>query len=250
MTDGGLRIATADGAMLADPKCLGNVVDERIFDPRYWAERGELAAAPRGRGSAWFISTPRPWVLRHYRRGGFIARWSEDAYVWAGEERVRAFREWRLLDALRQLGLPVPKPVAARYRRRGFTYRCDLITERIVGASPLSERLGAAVLPEATFRRIGSSIARIHAVGAEHADLNAHNILIDEAGAVSVIDFDRGRLRLPPVGREPVPWAGANLERLRRSLEKISRGLPGDRFSATQWAYVLAGYAASDAASL
>ena len=52
MIDGGLRIATADGAMLADPECLGNVADERIFDPRYWAGRGELAAAPRGRGSA------------------------------------------------------------------------------------------------------------------------------------------------------------------------------------------------------
>jgi 3-deoxy-D-manno-octulosonic acid kinase len=246
MTDGGLRTATADGAMLADPKCLGNVADERLFDPRYWAERGELAAVARGRGAAWFIAAaPRPWVLRHYRRGGFIARISADAYVWAGEERVRAFSEFRLLYALAQRGLPVPTPVAARYLRRGPCYRCDLITERIVGALPLSERLGAAVLLEANWRSIGSSIARIHAVGADHADLNAHNILLDEAGAVSVIDFDRGRLRacVGGAGGAAPEWAAGNLERLRRSLEKISRGLPPDRFAALQWDYLLAGYA-------
>jgi 3-deoxy-D-manno-octulosonic acid kinase len=286
MTDGGLRIATADGAMLADPKCLGNVADERIFDPHYWAGRGQLLAVPRGRGAAWFIAgAPRPWVLRHYRRGGFIARLSEDAYVWAGEERVRAFREWRLLYALRKRGLPVPEPVAALYRRRGLCYRCDLITERIVGASPLSEKLVAGVVPEANWHMIGSIIARLHAAGADHADLNAHNILIDEAGAVSVIDFDRGRLRAAPAaaggartgdaaaggagaggaragaaggaragaagaaggagsGAAPAAWAAANLARLRRSLEKVSRGLPDDRFCARQWDYLLAGYAA------
>ena len=31
--------------------------------------------------------------------------------------------------------------------------------------------------------------------GVDHADLNAHNILLDGRGAVSVIDFDRGRVR-------------------------------------------------------
>jgi 3-deoxy-D-manno-octulosonic acid kinase len=107
----------------------------------------------------------------------------------------------------------------------------------------LSERLAAAVLPEGLWANIGSSIARIHAAGADHADLNAHNILIDEAGAVSVIDFDRGRLRGRAAAREPAAWAAANLSRLRKSLEKVSRALPGERFSALQWGYLLAGYA-------
>jgi 3-deoxy-D-manno-octulosonic acid kinase len=231
--DGGQRIATADGAMLADPRSLGNL-EPSLFDPHYWAARGELAQVSRGRGSAWFIETkPHPWVLRHYRRGGFIARLSKDRYVWAGETRVRAFAEWRLLATLADRKLPVPKPVAARYERSGLLYRCDLITERIVGALPLSERLRGGAMVDEDWRRVGSILARFHAVGADHADLNAHNILIDETGTVSVIDFDRGRLR--PAGA----WAAGNLARLRRSLLKIG----GQRFVDAIWGQLLAGYA-------
>jgi 3-deoxy-D-manno-octulosonic acid kinase len=230
MTDGGHRIATADGAMLADPQSLGNPA---IFEPRHWAAMGKLVAVSRGRGSAWFIETePRPWVLRHYRRGGFIARLMQDRYVWAGEARVRAFAEWRLLAALTARGLPVPKPVAARYQRGGLLYRCDLITERIVGAVPLSELVGGAVREE-TWRSIGSTLARFHAVGADHADLNAHNILIGETGIVSVIDFDRGRIRVPG------EWVRGNLARLHRSLMKVW----GNGFSDAMWGQLLAGYA-------
>jgi 3-deoxy-D-manno-octulosonic acid kinase len=99
MIKGGQRIATATGVMLADPHSLGNAqqgASEALFDPDFWAARGELAAVSGGRGSAWFVgSTAHPWVLRHYRRGGFVARISEDRYWWSGEDRVRSFSEWR-----------------------------------------------------------------------------------------------------------------------------------------------------------
>src|SRR5580698_5390058 len=131
MIKGGQRIATATGVMLADPNGLGNPLKsaaESLFDPGYWSARGELSSVSGGRGSAWFIGpAPQPWVLRHYRRGGFIARISLDRYWWLGEDRVRAFAEWRLLEYLVQRGLRVPRPVAAGYRREGATYRCDLI---------------------------------------------------------------------------------------------------------------------------
>ena len=109
--DGGQRTATADGAMLADPASLGNLAGgalEPAFEPEFWAGRGELIEATGGRGSAWFIAGNGRWVLRHYRRGGWIARLSRDAYVWAGEARVRAFAEYRLLAELVRDGLPVP----------------------------------------------------------------------------------------------------------------------------------------------
>src|SRR6202522_3378526 len=76
--DGGRRIATSEGAMLADPACLGNLLEtagEALFDPDYWRNRGELAAASGGRGAAWFIASGvHQWALRHFRRGGYIAR--------------------------------------------------------------------------------------------------------------------------------------------------------------------------------
>jgi 3-deoxy-D-manno-octulosonic acid kinase len=226
--------------MLSDPGCLGNPLEdagEALFDPEYWNGRGALHEVTAGRGAAWFVSPGhRRWVLRHYRRGGFIARLSDDGYVWAGEDRVRAFAEWRLLAALTERGLPVPKPVAARYRRTGFLYRCDLITERIAAAEPLSAVLERDALGESGWRGIGAVIARLHGAGADHADLNAHNLLIDPEGTVSVIDFDRGRLRAPGA------WRRRNLRRLQHSLEKIARGLPADRYSRQCWEWLMAGY--------
>src|SRR5277367_4359921 len=224
--------------MLSDPTCLGNLREhaaESLFDPEFWRARGELTAVTGGgRGSAWFIaSSERHWVLRHYRRGGFIARLSADRYVWAGEARVRAFAEWRLLETLWQRGLPVPKPVAARYRRAGLWYRCDLITLRIVDAEPLSAALAQGAFAESQWRAIGAGVAQLHGAGLDHADLNAHNILIGANGAVSVIDFDRGRLRAPGA------WTLRNLRRLRRSLEKISREWPTDRCSAQTWDWLM-----------
>ena len=92
-------------------------------------------------------------MLRHYRRGGFIARLSRDRYVWTGEARVRAFAEWRLLELLTERGLPVPKPIAARYQRSGLLYRCDLITQRIADAQPLSAALAVGALARSGLAR-------------------------------------------------------------------------------------------------
>jgi 3-deoxy-D-manno-octulosonic acid kinase len=241
LTNGGRRIATATGAMLADPDSLGNLAEdaqETLFDPEYWRARGELVTVTGGRGSAWFIASgARQWVLRHFRRGGFIARLSQDGYVWTGEEGVRAFAEWRLLELLARRGLPVPRPVAARYQRTGLRYRCDLITQRIVDAEPLSAALARRALPEPLWRAVGATVARLHGAGVDHADLNAHNILLGDT--VSVIDFDRGRLRAQGA------WRAGNLQRLRRSLAKISRDLPSGRYSEETWGWLTAGYEAA-----
>jgi 3-deoxy-D-manno-octulosonic acid kinase len=226
--------------MLADPAYLGNLLDSAgasLFEPQFWAARGELLAARAGRGAVWFLACgSASWVLRHYRRGGFMARISQDRYLWAGESRVRAFAEYRLLAGLVRRGLPVPKPIAARYQRSGMSYRCDLIMLRIADAMPLSSMLAEAALGEASWRAIGATIARLHRSGVDHADLNAHNILLDRNGIVSVIDFDRARVR----GRGA--WTSGNLSRLRRSLAKVSRQSPSDRFPAAAWASFLAGY--------
>ncbi len=242
MIKGGQRIGTATGVMLADPYGIGNApqgAGEGLFDPDFWKARGEISAVSGGRGAAWFVgSSAHPWVLRHYRRGGFAARISADRYWWRGEDRVRSFTEWRLLFELSQRGLSVPKPVAAFYRREGFTYRCDLITERISRAQPLSAALDTGVLAAPTWRAVGAAVARLHRQGVDHADLNAHNILLDSGGAVSVIDFDRGRLRPPGA------WTSRNLARLEHSLQKIAAAMPPDRFTPASWAALLAGYRA------
>jgi 3-deoxy-D-manno-octulosonic acid kinase len=238
---GGRRIATADGAMLADMSLLGNPpgAAPALFDPGYWRDGGRLRPADRGRGAVWFIDGAAPWVLKAYRRGGLVARFLEDRYVWAGEARVRAFVEFRLLHRLHEQGLKVPAPVAARYTRVGAMYRCDLITCRIPDAVPLSAALAARVLPLSVWTAVGVAVARLHRLNVDHADLNAHNLLLDGHGEVAIIDFDRGAVR------QGGAWRRRNLERLLRSLRKVSAGLPADRFTPAMWAGVLAAYGSS-----
>jgi 3-deoxy-D-manno-octulosonic acid kinase len=241
MKNGGRRVATATGAMLADPDLIGNpspAAADTLFDPEFWRARGAATPAGAGRGAAWFIRADgHEWVLRHFRRGGFMARLSQDRYLFTGEAAVRSFAEWRLLAALAERGLPVPRPVAAGYRRHGIAYRCDLITERVPDAEPLSAALARGALSEPAWRAIGAVIARLHRAGVDHADLNAHNILIDAGQRVSVIDFDRGRLR------SSGPWAALNVARLHRSLRKLAAGWTSGRFDAQTWNWLMAGYA-------
>jgi 3-deoxy-D-manno-octulosonic acid kinase len=239
--DGGRRVATAAGAMLIAPQNIGEfeIAGKALFRPDYWRINGNLTPASRGRGSAWFIAAgSADWALRHYRRGGRLAYDSLDLYLWSGESRVRSFVEWRLLAALRALGLPVPEPVGAYYERGLFTYRCDLITRRIAGTSPLSDLLAADRLAPELWRSLGTTIARFHGAGVDHADLNAHNILVTPANTCSIIDFDRSRLRAPG------PWREGNLRRLERSLRKVSAALPRGRFVSSDWDELLGAYVA------
>lgn len=222
--------------MLYDASRLSNA-DESLFDVKFWLADAATARTPGGRGAALFIEhIGQAWVLRHYQRGGFVARLTADRYLWTGENRTRAFREWRLLCELRQQGLPVPAPIAARYVRHGLSYRGDLITERISGAQPVSALLAGAPLPLSTWRAIGHCIRQLHEHGVWHADLNAHNILVAAPERVSLVDFDRARRRAPG------PWREANLARLERSLNKICRELPAERFTPRDWAALRAGY--------
>lgn len=226
---------TASGAMLYDASCCGQP-DERIFARDHWRARGALEESAGGRGTVAFIRDgEQRWVLRHYRRGGLVAKLLGDNYLWTDADRTRAFREWRLLRELRAAGLPVPKPVAARYERHGFFYRADLITAELPTRRTLTHALSAAPLDAATWRAVGACVGRLHARGVHHADLNAHNLLLGDDGTVYVLDFDRGRIR--PRGA----WEQSVLERLQRSLRKVTAAMPPGRFDDEAWQALLQG---------
>jgi len=232
------RVLTG-GAMLYDTSRVSNLTPA-WFEPEHWLSRGELEGVAHGRGAAHLIHTGgRRYVLRHYRRGGLIAHLSTDRYWWRGEARTRPYAEWQLMYHMANAGLPVPAPIAARYRRAGLTYSGDLITERLVDCAPLAARLAQAVVPMLSWIAIGRCIRRFHDGGVCHADLNAHNVLLGEGEVVYLIDFDRGRLRRPGL------WCDANLVRLRRSLEKVTYALPAERFTEADWHGLLDGYRVS-----
>lgn len=229
------HLTVAGGAMLYNAELAGNFAPQ-AFEPQFWARRGGLIGTARGRGTTHFVrGAGSDWVLRHYHRGGLMARVLADRYPWQGEQRTRPFAEWGLTERLHRAGLPVPVPVAARYVREGRFYRGDIITQRIAATRSLTEALRGAPLPLLTWISIGRCIRRFHDLGVFHADLNAHNVLLGEE-AVYLVDFDRCRLRADGL------WRDGNLVRLHRSLQKIAFGLPVERFTAADWQALLGGY--------
>jgi 3-deoxy-D-manno-octulosonic acid kinase len=226
------RGALAGGAMLYDASRAGNVSAD-WFEPKYWAARHGLDGSAQGRGAALFIKSADG--KRYVLRGGLMARLSGDRYVWRDEESTRPFTEWQLTYRLHRAGLPVPAPIAARYRHAGATYSGDIITERLPVVGSLAECLRTGELSALTWISIGRCIRRFHDLGVCHADLNAHNVMLSEEG-VYLVDFDRCQLRAPGM------WRDANLVRLRRSLEKITWALPSERFGESDWHALLDGY--------
>ncbi|HKS55970.1 MAG TPA: 3-deoxy-D-manno-octulosonic acid kinase [Steroidobacteraceae bacterium] len=226
------------GGILYDASRLRKPAPE-LFDTAYWRAQGGLQELAGGRASVAIITTgAERWVLRHYRRGGFMAHISHDSYFWLGESHTRSFAEWRLLAELRHRGLPVPAPIAARYVRGLLTYRADLITEHLPDSRTLADAITGAQLPREQWAAVGQTLAAFHREGVHHADLNAHNIMIEHAVAprVFLLDFDRGRIE--PRGS----WEQDVLARLRRSLEKIKAQRGEVAFGQEQWDWLIAGY--------
>lgn len=192
------------------------------FAPAHWGEHARPVESG-GRGGAWFIDAPFGRVLlRRYLRGGLASQFSHERYWWHGAARTRSFAEFRLTRAAAEKGVPVPRPVAAYYRREGLLYTAAILLERLDNVRTLADR--AAVAGDgAPWEEAGRLIARCHRAGLDHADLNAHNLLFDVAGRGWVIDLDRGQLRIPETG-----WRERNLRRLHRSLLKLRGERPVD----------------------
>ena len=210
------RDARGTGAIVFDPARLRQAAPE-MLDPSHW--RGSASPVQDGgRGAAWFVHGDfGDAVLRHYRRGGLAARLGRSRYFWLGEAPVRCLAEFRLLAELRAERLPVPAPLLAGYWRKGLHYGAAILVERIPGARALASWLTKD--PDAApWEPVGAMLADFHRAGLDHADLNAHNILLDDAGAPWLIDLDRSRRRTDG------PWRQANLDRLARSLAKLSAG--------------------------
>lgn len=209
----------------------------QLFDPDYWQQRHAVTGSALGRGTTWFVrDNGHDLVLRHYRRGGLFGRLVRDRYLGWQAAHSRPMREMTLLLQMHQAGLPVPEPVAARMVRHGLLYRGDLLIRSIAQARDLLAVLQDGALDANQWRTVGATIARFHAAGIDHTDLNIHNILLDQAQRCWLIDFDKCAQRRP--GR----WQQANLARLLRSLRKEKTLHPELHWQETHWAALLEGY--------
>ena len=217
-------------------------VHRQLFRCDWLREQGKLlSTAVGGRARVCvFRHAGDECVLRHYRRGGMVAKFASQSYFWMGLRQTRAWRELALLDDLHAEGLPVPRPLAAWVRRRGVGYRAALITYRIPNSQTFADLLQQRAAPETLWRAVGETLRRFHDAGVYHADLNANNLLIDDQSQVFLIDFDKGE-RLGQGAR----WQRDNLSRLHRSLCKLQRRHATFYFSDAAWGWLTQAYAQS-----
>lgn len=223
MAESEICLREEGSVLLVHPDYEGRVTFD-WFRPEHWGASAQPVSSG-GRGGAWFIDTGCGYiVLRQYRRGGLVARISEQSYVYTREQDVRSVAEFRLLDHLVTLGLPVPKPVAAWYRKvSGLSYKAAIIIERLEDTTPLAELI--PVLDLADWEVIGATVRRFHDAGVNHADLNCFNVLV-RGSSYFLIDFDKGRI-MPAKAAEK--WKTGNLERFARSIRKVSGNSVLDR---------------------
>ncbi|MEH6822362.1 MAG: 3-deoxy-D-manno-octulosonic acid kinase [Motiliproteus sp.] len=227
-------IEQGHATLLVVPELVGHITPS-WFDLNWWRSQGVAIDSAPGRGESYFLhyrELALNLVWRHYKRGGLVAKLSEDRYLWAGLTQTRAYQEFALTAELRARGLPVPRPLAAQVLRDGLSYRADFVTERLPEVKSMADRLESN-LQQFPWHEVGKTIARFHRQGLDHVDLNIRNILLNSNDRVFLIDFDRCRLRQPQQA-----WQQRNLNRLLRSLQKLFPHQNHD----PHWQRLLTGY--------
>ena len=221
----------------ADPSAFPQASNE-LFDPAWWQQRGSATLHGAGRGNIRLLSDGRArYLLRHYYRGGLMARISRDLFLAQAVAQSRAMAEFTLLRVLRQRGLAVPRACAALHRSAGLFYRAEIIIELLPDATDIAALLrGVRPLNSSEWQRLGQAVRDLHDAQVFHADLNCHNLMLDAQGAAWIVDFDKCAFRAGEA------WKAANLERLLRSLRKERRLEPSLHWDEAQWPQFLAGY--------
>ena len=131
-------------------------------------------------------------VIKHYRRGGLIRYFIKRRYFMFGKTRAR--REFELLGLVETLGINVPQPIV--YAHRGcLFYQTWLVTRRIhqsmsLARLSLQDEKKAGIAMQSVIEQI-SSLIQNHIL---HVDLHPGNVVVDRAGKVYLLDFDRGRV--------------------------------------------------------
>ncbi|MGY6587319.1 MAG: 3-deoxy-D-manno-octulosonic acid kinase [Wenzhouxiangella sp.] len=189
------------------------VVSAEWFWPEFWQQRRAVIGHYGGRGTALAVeSDAGPLVLKAYLRGGWMARFNRERYWLTGVERSRSLREWRLLNQLHRLGLPVARPVAAACFSHGLVYRASLLTAQLPDVKPLTAV--ARGLDASDWQALADTLKRFFQAGLKHPDLNASNLLRSGNGQWYLVDLDRATLARGPSAPRPM------LDRLQRSLAK------------------------------
>jgi 3-deoxy-D-manno-octulosonic acid kinase len=192
---------------------------QKRFNPNWLMTENLITETASGRGLVYFFSAlGENCVLRHYYRGGLVAKLSNDKFLSKALEQSRPYKELNLLAQLHSAGLNVPKPIAARLKRTFFSYTADIITAAIPNAQELHEYILKQPLEHSIWEKVGATLRKMHDLQACHYDINVKNVLLQEDGEQSktiyLLDFDGCKISNGDT------WKNPNMARFKRSLEK------------------------------
>jgi len=236
--------------VLPDSSDFSDQLHANWFDAEYWRKQNKISGESKGRHTTWFVKSGKAshfeeqqWALRHYFRGGLIAKFITDSFLFTGIKNTRAYREVLLLKTMKNLGLPVPRVIGAQVVRKGLFYSADLLTEKLEG-SDLVTQLKVKPLSKENWYIVGKVIGKFHQHGIYHSDLNSHNIMIQEKAHstnVWLIDFDKCEQRTVKKLYKN-SWKNDNITRLYRSLVKEKGVFPSINFDEGNWSELVRGY--------
>jgi 3-deoxy-D-manno-octulosonic acid kinase len=238
------------------------------FNPSWLLTEDLITNTASGRGLVYFFAiSGENCVLRHYYRGGLVAKISTDKFIYRDVTQTRPFQELSLLAKLFDAGLNVPKPLAARLQHTRFSYTADIITGTIPRAQELHSHILQQALEPSVWHEIGATLRKMHDLQACHYDINVKNVLLqhpdptaeeklsnektlpaDTSGELRVESVDKPQIEVYLLDfdgckiRSGDAWKSANLARFKRSLEKQRAKFSPYYYDEDCWHSVLQGY--------
>lgn len=129
-------------------------------------------------------------VVKPYARGGLMRFLLKRKYLKLGATRCR--REFDLLQAVRNLGVNAPEPIAFAYRGRPL-YRAWLITRQITQSITLARLASQDITrAQAVMPSVIKQISILIQNGIAHPDLHPGNVVVDNESRIFLVDFDKG----------------------------------------------------------
>lgn len=193
-----------------------------------------------GRASALRVEIPGlagTVLAKRITRGGALAPLLPNAFAFD-----RGYAELLVTETLRAQGVRVPALLAVRLTAvhawipRGtielFVAWLDEARDLVAWSAQAPQRAAF----RSALRAIGAELARMHAAGVVHEDLNVRNVLVDPSARAWLVDLGASR-----IASATPPRRIANLARLLRSAVKT--GLVPDRVTTTDLVRVARGYA-------
>jgi 3-deoxy-D-manno-octulosonic acid kinase len=133
-----------------------------------------------------------PVAIKSYTRGGWMRWLIKQRYFKLGKTRAQI--EFELLQVVRNLGINAPEPVV--YAHHGCIFYQAWLVSRAI-KYPLTLALLSLKDEKKTRQAMESVIGQISLLiqnGILHVDLHPGNIVVDGAGQIFIVDFDKGQI--------------------------------------------------------